>query len=309
MVRLFPLLKDPLFHFLALGFAMFIAYEAFGTSEAQDANQKRIVVDRDSLLTFLQYRTKTFQPKLAAARLDSLPAERLKTLIKEYVREEALYREAQALGLDRNDYIIKRRMIQKVDFITQGFAEAGSKLDETEISAFYETNKTRFVEPAIITFTHVFFDAGRHGPEGALPAAEKKLIELNSDRAAFSDAPKFGDRFPYGVNYVERTGEHVASHFGEDMMQAVFALEPTDRQWRGPIKSTHGVHLVMVVKKQPAKTPPLAEIRDRVVSEIGQNRVRKRTEKAIAAIVKSYSVEVGLDGTAGQTLAQAKRVP
>lgn len=307
MARMHSILKDPLLHFLALGLAMFIAYEALAPDNKQDGDPKRITVDRGAMLTFLQYRTKTFQPKLAAARLDAMSAEQLQKLVKEYIREEALYRESQALGLERNDYIIKRRMIQKVEFITQGFAKAGFKFAEKDVLAFYQANKTRFVEPAFITFTHVFFDASRRGPDSALAAAKAKLADLNDDGAVFSDAPKFGDRFPYGVNYVERSREHVASHFGKEATKALFTLEPADGQWRGPFKSTHGVHLVMVIKKQAERTPPLAEVRNRIASEMGQEQVRNRTEKAIAAIVKTYAIKVDLDGKAGETLAQAKQ--
>ena len=100
---LLKFLKDPLAHFLALGLGLFLLYAAFNPGGGTGDDPKRIVVDRDALLTFVQYRTKTFQPKLAAARLDAMSGERLKRLIDDYVREEALHREAKALGLGRND--------------------------------------------------------------------------------------------------------------------------------------------------------------------------------------------------------------
>lgn len=293
---LLKFLKDPLAHFLALGLGLFLLYAALNPGGGTPDDPKNIVVDREALLTFVQYRTKTFQPKLAAARLDAMPKEKLKRLIDDYVREEALHREALALGLGRNDYVIKRRMIQKVDFITQGFADAVIKLSEDDIKAHYEANNERYREQAFITFTHVFFDAEQHEGDEATVLAKAKLAELKAGPSPFSDAPKHGARFPYGVNYVERTRDQVESHFGRQMTKALFELEPDDSAWRGPFHSPYGTHLVMVVGKKNARTPPLEEVRARVEADLTSKRRKQQSEKAIKAIVDSYRIEVDLKG-------------
>ena len=287
-------LKDPLAHFLMLGLGLFLLYAVLNPGGGTRDDPKKISVDRDALLTFVQYRTKTFQPKLAAARLDAMSKEQLKQLIDDYVREEALHREALALGLGRNDYVIKRRMIQKIDFITQGFAEAVIKLSEDDFKAYYDANKERYREQAFITFTHVFFDTERRKPDEAAALAKEKLAELKAGSVPFSDAPKHGARFPYGVNYVERTLNHVESHFGRQMTRALFELEPDDSAWRGPFLSPYGAHLVMVVGRKEARTPPLEEVRARVEADLTSERRKEQSEKAIKAIVNSYRVEIDL---------------
>ncbi len=305
---LLKFLKDPLAHFLALGLGLFLLYAALNPGGGTLDDPKTIAVDRDALLTFVQYRTKTFQPKLAAARLDAMPKEKLKRLIDDYVREEALHREALALGLGRNDYVIKRRMIQKIDFITQGFAEAVIKLSENDIKAHYEANKERYREQAIITFTHVFFDTERHKPDEAAALAKAKLAELKAGPAPFSDAPKHGARFPYGVNYVERTRDQVESYFGKPMTRVLFELEPDDSAWRGPFLSPYGAHLVMVVGKKEARIPPLEEMRERVEADLTSERRKEQSEKAIKAIVDSYRIEIDLKGKdAGDVSGPGKR--
>lgn len=304
---LLKILKDPLAHFLALGLGLFLLYAAVNPRGATRDDPKRITVDRDGLLTFLQYRTKTFQPKLAAARFDAMSGDQLKRLIDDYVREEALHREAKALGLGRDDYIIKRRMIQKVDFITQGFAEAVVKLTEGDLKAFYAANRERYREQAFITFTHVFFDAERRTIGEAKALADKKLVALNAGLAPFSDAPKHGERFPYGVNYVERTRDHVESHFGKPMTLALFALEPDDTAWRGPFLSPYGAHLVMVAGKKDARYPTLAEVRARVEADLKSERRKAQSEKAIKAIVGTYTVAIDLKGKDGKDLAGLDR--
>ncbi len=304
---LLKFLKDPLAHFLTLGLGLFLLYGALNPGGGMGDDPKRIAVDRDALLTFVQYRTKTFQPKLAAARLDAMKGEQLKRLIDDYVREEALHREAKALGLGSNDYIIKRRMIQKIDFITQGFAEAVIKLSEDDLKTYFAANRERYREQAFVTFTHVFFDAERRSDNDAKALAEMKVAELNAESIPFSDAPKHGERFPYGVNYVERTRDHVESHFGKPMTKAVFALEPNDGVWHGPFLSPYGAHLVMVAGKKDARTPPLIEVRGRVEADLTSERRKEQSEKAIKAIVDTYRVEIDLKGTDGKDSAGLDR--
>jgi hypothetical protein len=300
---LLKFLKDPLAHFLALGMGLFLLYGALNPGRGTGDDPKLITVDRDRLLTFVQYRTKTFQPKLAAARLDAMSGKQLKRLIDDYVREEALHREAKSLGLGRNDYVIKRRMIQKIDFITQGFAEAVIKVSDDDLMAYYDANKERYLEPAFLTFTHVFFDAERHGSGEAKALAETKLALLRSDAVAFSDAPKHGERFPYGVNYVERTRDHVESHFGKSMTKALFDIEPDDGAWRGPYLSPYGAHLVMVVNRKDARIPSLEEVRRRVEADLTAKRKKEQSEKAIKAIVDTYRIDIDLKDKDGKDVA------
>ena len=94
------ILREPLVHFLVIG----IAHHRL---------DQVIDVDRSSLLTFVQFRTRAIQPEIAAARLDAMSEAELERLIADYVREEALHREALALGVDKNDYVIKRRMVPR----------------------------------------------------------------------------------------------------------------------------------------------------------------------------------------------------
>lgn len=47
-------------------------------------------------------------------------AEELKGLVDAFVKEETYYREAIALGLDQDDTVIRRRLQQKLQFISGG---------------------------------------------------------------------------------------------------------------------------------------------------------------------------------------------
>ncbi len=288
-------LKDPLLHFLVGGVVLFAVFELSVSDKSSAYGDRSVVVDRPALLKFLQYRMKAFEPSIAAQRLDAMPDAERKQLIDDYIYEEVLYREAIDMGMDGEDYIIRRRLVQKVEFITQGVVEASSTLDDAAIAAYYEANKEDYRVDASITFTHVFFDASKRGFEQAEKMAKEALAELQASGAAFADAPKYGERFLYHLNYVERTREFVASHFAEPMTAAIFGVE-LGNSWHGPYRSAYGAHLVMVTERRDERTAALADIRERVVEDAASEDSKAKLDEEIAKIIGSYEVRIELEG-------------
>ncbi len=291
------LLKEPLLHFLLIGVALFLVFEM--SSEVDEAKSDRvIVVDRDALLTFVQFRTRAFDPRLAGERLDRMTEVDLELLIDDYVREEALYREALSLGLDKNDYVIKRRMIQSVEFITEGFLSAQTEVSDAEARAYYEANRDAYYVAPSVTFTHVFFGAERHGRDGADRLAAEKLSELNAEQVSFTEAPQHGDRFLYLLNYVERVPDFVESHFGPEIREAVFALKPDEQTWVGPFRSPYGSHLILLVDKTEGGYAAFEDVEDRVRKRAERAAIEEEQAKAIDRILESYEIQLDLKNSA-----------
>ena len=283
------ILRDPLIYFLLVGLGMFVLFDLVANDDA--AYDSRVInVDRDALLTFVQYRSRAFEPQAAAARLDNMPEDELDRMIKDYVREEALHREAKALGMDKNDYIIKRRMIQSIEFITDGFVTAAVDVSDEDVAAYYEANRDDYYVSPYVTFTHVFFDGERHSRDDAFALAQAKLAELNEQQVPFTDAPRHGDRFPYFVNYVERDPQFVTSHFGVPMAEQVFASDPGDTTWHGPFESEYGMHLVLLTRKVAGRYPELAEIEANVRDDTEREAIAAQKDKTIQAIVDTYEI-------------------
>jgi hypothetical protein len=293
------LLREPLVHFLAIGIGLFVLF-GFVAPEESNLDDRTIVVDRDALLTFMQFRSKAFNPEIAAARLDALSNAELQLLIDNYVREEALHREALALGMDQNDYVIKQRLIQSIRFITNGFVSAAVDVSDEEVAEYYEANRDDYFVDPYVTFTHVYFSSDLHGKEQARQLAETKLDELNAGQVPFSESTRHGDRFLYNVNYVERTQDFVASHFGRALAASVFELESDDGHWHGPLESAYGYHLVMVTKRKDGVYPPLEEITDLVREDALRIKLDQQNERAVQTIVDTYDVRIddvrGADG-------------
>ncbi|PCJ70387.1 MAG: hypothetical protein COA62_07260 [Rhodobiaceae bacterium] len=290
--------RDPLIHFTALGVLLFALYALVGSDKAPQWDT-RIHVDRETLLTFIQYRTRNFDRAMAETRLAALKQAERDQLVEEYVREEVLYREGLTLGLEEDDYVIRRRLIQKVEFLAEGFSSAAVEVSEAELATYFEENQqTYYVDPSI-TFTHVFFDKTKHGTE-TVALAQAGLENLNAENVLFSQAPGHGDRFPFHLNYVERTPAFVASHFGRELAEAVFALPADAANWKGVFISPYGAHLVMVTSVTQGRVPELSDVRGRVREDALRQRREEELEVAIGKIMARYDLVIDLDTGAAQ---------
>ena len=297
------LINQPLIHFLLIGLGLFLLYSYAGIQNQEDIDSKTVIVDKEGLLTFMQYSSKAFDREKFEEILNNMSQDELERLIDDYVREEVLYREAVGLGLETNDYVIRRRLIQKLEFINKGFVDSTNVISDDELPEYYEDNKKYYYIEPEVTFTHVFFDNEKHGSEKAQELAREKLLELNQGKVTFSEATEHGDRFPYHTNYVERTPDYIESHFGKDMSEKVFKVEPSDRVWIGPYESPYGYHLLMVTSHDEGRYPELQEVRERVKQDAIYERSRDMSEKNVNEIIEGYDVRIQYeqDGQANES--------
>lgn len=282
------LLREPLLLFLAAGALLYSAYAILRPNAGAEADTHTIVADRKALLEFMQYRSKAFEPGLFDKQYNEMSAEDRQKLVKEYVEEEVLYREALSLGLEEGDYIIRQRMIQKLKFLIDETLQA-SEPGPASLETFFKEHTSDYAEPPIYTFTHIFYDASTRSDPRADALADLK--QLNTASATFNDALRYGDRPLYFQNYVERTRDFVVDHFGEAMIAAIDKLHASDKTWYGPFQSQYGWHLLMLLKRDADRVPPLAEIRQRVLNDYHVKQVAKNRDTAIARMLQQYRIQ------------------
>ena len=300
--------KDPLFLFFVAGAAVFAASRL--ADGAQDPLHIR--VDPDTLTAFVQHRSQLQDPELARARLAGMTPRELRFVIDSYVREEALYREALRLGFDDGDYVIRRRLGQRVEFMAEGAASALTALDNAAVRAYFESHRETYRQPPTLTLTHVFFETARRGNAAARLTAQEALARLGAERIGFNEAAGLGDAFLYRKNYVESSRSDLAGHFGETMADALFELQPG--AWRGPLESPYGLHLVLIAARDEGGLPEFEDVRTRVRTDAQQARRREFTSTRIAEIVAAYRVTIdslptgsALGGVATKKQADPKR--
>ena len=296
-------LRNPAVHFLIAGMVLFLGFSWFRVENDSEtsADSLKIVVERDALLAFVQSKTKTVNEVELRRFFAEMNADSRRTWIDRYVREEVLVREARALGLDREDEIIRRRLAQKIEFLTLGLLEEEMRIDEAELEAFHLEHREDYRVPAIVTFTHVFIrPASDEGPD----RAKRLLSTLNEERVSFRDALGLGDRFLYNRNYVDRTIDEIRSHFGDEMASWLEVANPDDSIWTGPHRSLHGWHLVLFTRRTETRLPEFDEIAPVIRQDAERRRRESVLETAIDALVEKYRVELAFDSNARPSAGQ-----
>ena len=296
------MVRAPLLRFLALGALLYVGVLWLtpdrGAGSEGDARQsegsvgtpdREIRVERGELLAFVQSRTREPDAAATAAAFDALDAVGRQLWIDRFVREEALVREARSLGLDRDDELIRRRLVQKMEFLSEGAVRAGERISDEELAADYRARTDELRVPASVTFAHVFVRG--HDPEARARAA-RLLASLEARGLGFADSLSEGDRFLYSRHYVDRTQDEVRSHFGAAMAAALAGLEPDASRWRGPIESSHGWHLILLTDREAARVPSLAEVAGRLREDLARERSEQALEAALRAVVEGYRVKL-----------------
>ena len=289
-MRLRRFLQEPLLHFLVAGGILFGAFGLTHRAGPALASSKTIVVDRETLLNFFQYRSNAFQPAFFSSQLEAMTAAERKDLVDQYVQEEILYREAKAMGLDQGDYVIRQRLVQKMRFLIEGMTEGRAEPSDAVLAEYFQKNSKRYAVDPSVTFTHVFFDSSVRGDQEARESALRLKDQLNAGGAAFSDAPKYGDRFPFLQNYVERTFDYVASQFGNEFVSELKQSTPSEKHWIGPIRSTYGYHVVLMTRLTEARIPKLDEIRSQVADDWQRDQIEDARSRSMNQLAGQYKI-------------------
>jgi hypothetical protein len=270
------ILKEPLLHFLLLGAGLFVAYGLVSKAGNSAAPEKIVVTAGQIEHLSATYARESGHP----------PTEvELNGLIDGWAREELAVREAMALGLNKDDTVIRRRLQRKLEFLSDDLA-ANIEPNDADLNAYLLARPDAFhIEPRF-SFSQVFLDPAKHGDHLASDTAQM-LVRLRQSGAE-ADTAALGDPLALNHQYQSTSASEVAQLFGEPFAAALDGLTPG--QWQGPVTSTLGVHLVRVRQRTAGHQPALADVRDAVRQEWMKDRRLEEREKYYAALMKRYTV-------------------
>ena len=242
------LLREPLVQFLLVGSLLFAANSVLEAGRGGAESSKQIDLTLDELRAMDLY----FQSQWHRRPTP----EEFRALVESRVREEVLYREALARGLEKDDTIVKRRLAQKLQFLAEDVA-AAHEPTAAELRDWFEKNGDRFTLPGRVSFRHLYFSVDWRG-ERAREDAAAALAKLGGQPEDAKGAEALADRFMFQDYYADRAPEQLAKEFGPAFAQAVFLLRPG--AWQGPIESGYGWHLVFVDSAIPGRRPTFEEV-------------------------------------------------
>ena len=273
-------LRDPLFAFLLIGAGVF-ALERWWQGRQADAARIIVISNAEAARLGAAWRAQTGRAPTQGE---------LEALLEDHVREEILVREARRLRLDEGDAIVRRRLAQKLSFLTDDIAALEPATD-ADLRAYFETNRSRFETPAAITFSHIYFSPDKRADAKA--AAQSTLAALDPEAWRTS-----GDPFMLGRTYAHASLPRLRKDFGDEFAQQLAAMA-AEGAWRGPLRSAYGYHLVRVDANVPARTPAFEAVQARVAAHFDAERRAKANREHFEQLRARYTVK--LPATAPQS--------
>jgi PPIC-type PPIASE domain len=271
------LLHEPLFHFLVLGALIFVVFE-FASKDESDEPQ-RIVVTQGQIASLITGFSRTWQRPPTAAELDGL--------IRDYIREEVAAREAKALGLDKDDTVIRRRLRQKLEFIAEDVV-AQAQPTEEQLQKYLADHPEAFRSEQRLSFSQVYLDPQRHGENLTRDAVS--LLGRLQQAGDKADISALGESSLLDQHFEALATTEVSKQFGEKFTAELGNL-PVG-QWQGPIESGYGVHLVLIVERKDGRSPALEEVRAAVQREWANAQRLEANEKFYEGLLQRYTVTI-----------------
>jgi hypothetical protein len=280
MTTLKRILAEPFLHFLMLGALIFVLFGAADEGVA-DRNEDTIFVSTDRVeLLQAQFR-RVWRREPTAAETQGL--------IDDYIREEVLYREALALGLDQSDPIIRKRLRYKIEFLADSGAELMDPGDQV-LRQFLEENADDYHVMPRIAFRQIYLgeSPGQAEIERTMVAAAQIGPDLGHEHLGRSTL------LPTSIGLAGP--REIDGAFGTGFFSA---LEDRPRgAWSGPVTSGFGKHLVQITAREPGRMPDLAEIRDAVLRDWQAERAEEIRDMQFQKFRSRYNIETA-DMTGG----------
>lgn len=265
------ILREPLAHFLAIGALMFAVY-AVVSNRNRDPGTIVVGPGQIDMMTAVFERTWQRAPT----------PDEVKGLIDGYVREEVFYREGVAMGLDRDDPLIRRRVRQKLEFLAESMHGIPEPSDAA-LQAYLDGHRERFASPVLVTFRQVYLGTAANKDTRRLLAQLNKLGD--SDAAA-----NMGRTTQLDARMNLAPSTDIARAFGQQFAQTLAAI-PLGA-WRGPLASDYGLHLVRVSERVDRRTPMVGEVRELVKRDWLRDELAAANEKYYQALRARYAVRI-----------------
>ena len=268
--------REPLIHFFVLGLAV------FGLHAVLD--RKPVTIVDDPHLVEVSSADIEWMWTLLNKKMGREPTRQdLRDQVNQLIREQILSREAVAMGLDEGDIVVRRRLVQKVEFLFKDLS-AMTEPTEDDLRNYYTENRPKYEIPPQVTFSQAYFSIDSRGVDGAKQAAQALTKEGHDP----SKASTLGDASMLPPECAQCSTREIINRFGKDFAKAVKNLEPGS--WYGPIRSTYGFHAVYIYARQEAILPKLDNIIDRVRNDWMFENQEENARRVYGEIRSRYRV-------------------
>ncbi len=189
------------------------------------------------------------------------------------------------LGLGESDTVVRRRLVQRMRFLIEDTTPVPEP-DDLQLQTWVDAHPKKYAEPSSVSLEHVFFSRVRRGDRLAADAeaGARKL-------ASSADANVGGDPFPRGHDFENQTPESLRRAFGVAFAQEIEALPVGE--WRGPIESSYGLHVVRVLRRSEPKPAVVDHVGKRARSDWLYAKRQRLNREAVQALIDRYVEKKG----------------
>jgi hypothetical protein len=277
--KLTRLLTEPLVQFLVIGACIYGAYALFGAPE-ENFRDTTIIVDSNRINAMISQWER---------RWNRLPTrEEIDGLIQTYIREDVLYRQAVAMGLNEDDPITRRRMAQKLQFLTSDLSMMQQPL-EGELEKYFSEKAGSYRGEDMISFTQVFINPDKR-EDATLSDAAEILAQLKAVGEPDAETFQAGDRLILQNNFSSATELEIRRQLGSGFAEVVMTLEPG--QWHGPVLSGYGVHLVYVYEFVKAPPAVFENVQARVLEDWHEEKREQFNADFLESLKSRYQIVI-----------------
>ena len=262
------LLRAPLLHFLVGGTLMFVLYSVLLPPEKEE-----ILISRQTVSALVQERQELSR--------EPLTDEELLALIDAYADEEVLIREAYKQGLDRNNYQVRRQIL---DLMRSTLSAVIPRPTAEQLEEYYAENREEFTIPELRNFSHVFYRNDNADRPADLSDFRSRFEEGGEDFSAL------GDPFPQGNEFSHLSFEQCALFFGREFALGLFSLPPDS--WAGPLSTEDGVHYVLLKDVFESRIPDSEDIAGFLLEGYRYSRNQEIQQKKTAELRQNYSIRI-----------------
>ena len=273
--------KEPLIKFLIISVLIYVTYSFYGRRDAETLAKENTITITANEIAIMEFGWQQ--------RYNRNPTDvELQRLIDTRIKESVLYEEAKKMGLDKDDVVLKRRVVLQFRNLIEGLISAPEPSNEV-LATYFQENIEAYMPDERISITQLFFDPDKR-EETTLEDAKKALEKLQKMKTFPSDIRNYGDNFMLANTYTDITVFQLRKYFGRGFTKSIMEIEP--HVWVGPILSGYGTHLVYISEKNVAEPPALEEVRERVLTDYLEAEKKELIQLFMDDLIDKYEVVI-----------------
>jgi hypothetical protein len=199
--------------------------------------------------------------------------------------DQALYEEALEMRLHLGDEVVKRRLIQVMEQLMLA-ANPPQPIAESALQAEFEKRREELRRPPRYSIEHLYFN--REAEE----KIDSVIATISEKNLSAAQAREMSSPFLPGYQFMRQTPDQMARHFGASFVKNLQATDPQPGTWRGPVRSTYGLHYVWVSEVEADRDATLEEVRGQLLRDLESRAKAAALQQSIATMRASFEVRL-----------------